>query len=165
MTIYRHANSGLLPGAKIGGKWFFSKQTIQDLIINRQKSNEGRKAAIMETPFRSHYLVCPKKNDQKIHFEVCLQTCAYFNLTQNKDQYVCTWALFQAKTGKRYQSYIKNLLKRQGIAEDLITDLMISKKVEQLQLSRLLRSIERRKNHGTDGTGNRGTQKINKIDG
>jgi excisionase family DNA binding protein len=42
VTIYKHAQSGCIPGFKVGSKWRFKKDTI-DRWIKKQEINSGKK--------------------------------------------------------------------------------------------------------------------------
>jgi excisionase family DNA binding protein len=41
VTIYKHAQEGKIPGFKVGSKWRFKKQTIDNWIEKQEKT--GRK--------------------------------------------------------------------------------------------------------------------------
>ncbi len=38
VTIYKHAQDGKIPGFKVGSKWRFKKDTIDDWIKEKEKS-------------------------------------------------------------------------------------------------------------------------------
>ena len=42
VTIYKHAQEGKIPGFKVGSKWRFKKETIDEWISNQEK--RARKA-------------------------------------------------------------------------------------------------------------------------
>ena len=39
VTIYKHAQEGKIPGFKVGSKWRFKKDTIDEWIKEQEKSN------------------------------------------------------------------------------------------------------------------------------
>lgn len=45
VTIYKHAQDGMIPGFKVGSKWRFKKETI-DTWIRTQENGRGGKSAV-----------------------------------------------------------------------------------------------------------------------
>ena len=41
VTIYKYANEGKIPGFKIGSRWRFDKDKIDDLLNNDQEFSEA----------------------------------------------------------------------------------------------------------------------------
>lgn len=42
VTIYKHAQSGKIPGFKVGSKWRFKKTTIDKWIADKEKQSKKR---------------------------------------------------------------------------------------------------------------------------
>ena len=40
VTIYKHAQAGKIPGFKVGSKWRFKKNTIDDWIAKQEQNNQ-----------------------------------------------------------------------------------------------------------------------------
>ena len=43
VTIYKHAQEGKIPGFKVGSKWRFKKETIDNWIEKQEKNQGGKK--------------------------------------------------------------------------------------------------------------------------
>lgn len=41
VTIYKHAQDGKLPGFKVGSKWRFKKETIDDWIRSQENKTDS----------------------------------------------------------------------------------------------------------------------------
>ncbi len=41
VTIYKHAQEGKIPGFKVGSKWRFKKETIDEWIEKQEKSQKS----------------------------------------------------------------------------------------------------------------------------
>ena len=37
VTIYKYANEGKIPGSKIGSRWRFDKDKIDELLVDKEK--------------------------------------------------------------------------------------------------------------------------------
>ena len=37
VTIYKYANEGKIPGTKIGSRWRFNKDKIDELLVDKEK--------------------------------------------------------------------------------------------------------------------------------
>lgn len=42
VTIYKHAQEGKIPAFKVGSKWRFKKETIDEWIKNQEKQSEHK---------------------------------------------------------------------------------------------------------------------------
>lgn len=43
VTIYKHAQQGKIPGFKVGSKWRFKRETIDEWIAKQEKSKKSKK--------------------------------------------------------------------------------------------------------------------------